>query len=298
MPKPRQPKTAAEKRRRVRRTHRLRQAVLALLAAVALVGGYLWYSHRGPMPPTAIFQGVTYQCEQLPVSAETGGKLHLVTVDLNTPGVEFFVTGISGSAATEGYDYHLSMATGAAREDDLAVLINGTYFSANTWWVPLPGDLARARETIIVPSQASRREAENYLLWLDDKLTPHVERAAPANAEALAKAKWGIGGLDLAVLDGQPQKLSSAKPGPRTLLGVDTQKKLLFMAVFEKASYDAAARILAQHGVKDAITLSGGYSSVMVIGDEAKNVRPGAVVGGWRPLATFVGVRARPLARR
>lgn len=296
MPKTsRQPQTAAEKRQRVRRAQRVRRFLVILVVIGLLVGLGYWYTWRPLMPPTPIFQGVTYSCEELPSTEDSSGRLHLVVVDFKVPGVEFYATGISGSAALQQYDYRLRMATGVAREDGLAVLVNGTYFSANSWFIPLPGDMARARDTIIVPNQASRVNADNYLFWLDAENTPRIETEAPPAPEVISKSKWGIGGMELAIRDGVAQPLTTAQPGARTLLGVNTENKLLYLAVFEHASYRAAAKLLAERGVKNAITLSGGFSSTMVIGDGAANIAPGAVVGGWRPLATFIGVKAPPL---
>jgi hypothetical protein len=41
--------------------------------------------------------------------------------------------------------------------------------------------------------------------------------------------------------------------------------------------------------------LDGGSSSAMAIGEGSQNLTRQALLGGWRPVATFFGVRARPL---
>jgi exopolysaccharide biosynthesis protein len=53
---------------------------------------------------------------------------------------------------------------------------------------------------------------------------------------------------------------------------------------------------LAKLGARDAMLLDGGGSSAMAIGEGALNVARGALFGGWRPVATFFGVRARRLS--
>ena len=53
---------------------------------------------------------------------------------------------------------------------------------------------------------------------------------------------------------------------------------------------------LASLGARSGMLLDGGGSSTMFIGEEARRGARGTVVGGWRPVATFFGVRARPLS--
>lgn len=297
MPKPRRPQTAAEKRKRVQRTKRVRRVLLTVALLVACVGGYLWFTHRPVMPLTPIYQGVSYGCIEMPESEEASGRVHLVVVDMATPGVEFFFTPVSGTAAMEGYDYKLRMASGVAREDQLAVLINGTHFAANSWFIPLPGDMADIRETVVTHNQISRGEVMNYLFWIDATNTPRIDNKSPPPKSSLDQAVWGIGSRDLMISDGKLPPLSASSPTTRTLLGVNTQTKRLYLAVFENTSYRAASTFLLNQGARDAVALSGGYSSVMVLGDDTRNTRPGAVLGGWRPLATFVGIKAAPLPK-
>ena len=50
---------------------------------------------------------------------------------------------------------------------------------------------------------------------------------------------------------------------------------------------------LADLGAKDGMLLDGGGSSSMAIGKGATGVSAGVLYGGWRPVATFFGIRAR-----
>ena len=52
---------------------------------------------------------------------------------------------------------------------------------------------------------------------------------------------------------------------------------------------------LADLGAKEGMLLDGGGSSSMAIGKHAKGVSAGIVYGGWRPVATHLGVKAQPL---
>jgi len=55
------------------------------------------------------------------------------------------------------------------------------------------------------------------------------------------------------------------------------------------------ARALADQGAQDGLLVDGGHSTAMVLGAEAAKVKPGELIGGSRPVATFFGVRALPI---
>jgi hypothetical protein len=63
--------------------------------------------------------------------------------------------------------------------------------------------------------------------------------------------------------------------------------KLLFLAVFEKASQRRAVEKLAQLGAKEGMLPDGGDSTSMALGEQARGVPPG-VQTEWRPVATLV----------
>src|SRR5262249_47929314 len=52
---------------------------------------------------------------------------------------------------------------------------------------------------------------------------------------------------------------------------------------------------VAVNGTKDGKLLDGGGSSSMAIGKDAAGVSAGVLYGGWRPVATHFGERARPI---
>ena len=158
-----------------------------------------------------------------------------------------------------------------------------------------PGDLANGVETVVANHVVSHVWEHTYLLWFDDALTPHLQRSKPPAAEALAQAKWGIGGQGVGLWDGQVWPGSDRRPDSRTAVAVDQQRKLLFLAVGQNISPHLLLEKLADLGAKDGMLLDGGSSSAMAIGEGAAGVRSGVQLGGWRPVATFFGVRADPL---
>jgi Phosphodiester glycosidase len=90
-------------------------------------------------------------------------------------------------------------------------------------------------------------------------------------------------------IDGTTYRWAEAKPIAAR------QRKLLFLAVGEYISPRLALQKLAELGAKDGMLLDGGDSSSMVLGKDAAGVPAGVLYGGWRPVATYFGVRAKPL---
>jgi hypothetical protein len=275
--------------------HRRARIALAL-ALMAFTGADSAYWERCAPGPREIFSGVTYGCERLQRTEEGDGVLHWMRVDLAAPGIELYVTPLDPRAVTEGWQYRLRWIDEVVREEYLAVAINGTLFTSKHSWLPrLPGDLAKGVETVVSDHVASHFWEHTYLLWFDDDLNPHLRPSKPPKPEELRQAKWGIGGQAVWLHDGQVWSSSGRQPDARTAIGIDPQRKLLFLAVAQWASPHLMLERLAKLGARDAMLLDGGGSSAMAIGDDARGVARGALFGGLRPVATFFGVRARPL---
>jgi hypothetical protein len=244
------------------------------------------------MPPVEIFRGVTYECTRLPESAEGGGLAHIVRVDLAAPGIELYLTPIDPVAAEHGHQYRLAHADPVARQENLAVVVNGTLFKSDSFVLPVAGDWASAGETVVAQNETNHVDPNSYLLWFDAELVPRVEATKPPPQSALERARFAIGGQAVLLRDGRPRLGHAQRPDRRTLLGIDRDKKLLWLAVFERATFQLAATTLASRGAADAIPLDGGGSSTLFLGASRALPRSGCVVGGQRPIATFVGIRA------
>ena len=134
-----------------------------------------------------------------------------------------------------------------------------------------------------------------YFLWFDEQLTPHLRPSKPPTAAELRQAKWGIGGQGVGLWDGKVRPGNSRTPDSRTAVAVDRQRKLLFLAVGQNISPRLMLEELADLGAKEGMLLDGGGSSSMAIGKGAAGVSAGVLYGGWRPVATFFGVRAQPI---
>jgi hypothetical protein len=238
---------------------------------------------------------VTYQAARIVSSDEGGGLLHVVSVDLATPGLELYVTPLDPDAVAQGWQYRLRRITDVLKKEHLAVAINGTLFSSHSpWWFRMSGDLARGVGRIVADHVVSHFPKHDYLLWFDDQLTPHLPPTEPPRPMDLAKAKWGIGGQAIWLQNGTVWPGTDRKPDSRTAVAIDQARKLLFLAVAENMSPRLLLQQLADLGAKEGMLLDGGSSSAMAVGRQATGISPGVVYGGWRPVATYFGVRVRP----
>ncbi len=276
--------------------HRCARFGLAV-ALLAFTGADSAYWERCAPQPREIFSGVTYGCERLERTEQGHGILHWVRVELAAPGIELYVTPLDPSAVAHGFQYRLRWIDDVVRDARLAVAINGTLFTSKPTWRPrLPGDLANGVETVVSDHVTSHFWEHTYLLWFDDDLNPHLRPSKPPKPAELRQAKWGIGGQAVWLHDGKIWSGSDRQPDSRTAIGIDAERRLLFLAVAEWASPHLMLERLAKLGARDAMLLDGGGSSAMAIGEGALNVARGPLFGGWRPVATFFGVRARRLS--
>jgi hypothetical protein len=273
-------------------------AELALpLVLMTFTGADTAYWERCASQPREIFSGVTYGCERLGRTEQGHGMLHWVRVELRAPGIELYVTPLDPSPIAQGSHYRLRWIEHVVRDERLAVAVNGTLFTSKYSWRPwLPGDLAHGVETVVSDHVVSHLWKHTYLLWFDDNLNPHLRPSKPADPAELRRAKWGIGGQAVWLHDGKVWSASDRQPDSRTAIGIDTERKLLFLAVAEWASPHLMLERLAKLGAREAMLLDGGSSSAIAVGESARDVATGRLFGGARPVATFFGVRARRLS--
>ena len=276
--------------------HRCARLGLAIIL-MALTGADSVSWERCPAQPREVFSGITYACERLERTEQGHGVLHWVRVDLEAPGIELYVTPLDSSAVAQGWQYRLRRIDDVVGNERLAVGINGTMFTSKShWWPRLPGDLANGVETVVSDHVASHLWEHTYLLWFDDDLNPHLRPSAPPQSAELRQAKWGIGGQAVWLHDGKIWPGSERKPDTRTAIGIDAERKLLYLAVAEWASPRLLLERLAKLGARDAMLLDGGGSSALGIGEGARGIARRPLFGGSRPVATFLGVRARRLS--
>jgi hypothetical protein len=75
----------------------------------------------------------------------------------------------------------------------------------------------------------------------------------------------------------------------RTAIGIDQPRKLLFLAIAERVSQPRMLHVLADLGARDGFLLDGGGSSAMGIGRGSTGIPATVLLGGGRPVATYIG---------
>jgi hypothetical protein len=270
--------------------------LFSLIAVVALVAfAYHEWTRPRPIPPVEIYRGVVYSCFE-GNSPECSGLVHVARVDLSAPGIQLYLTPLDPAAVAQGYQYRLDTAAHVVERENLAVVVNGAFFLSKSGLLQWSGDWARGVQTIIAGGQVSHIDPNSYLLWFESDLTPHLEFEKPPPASALSRARWAIGGGAIPLWKGQLRESAAGHTmDRRTAVGIDTDRKLLWLVAFESASSLAAARVLAEQGAQEGFLLDGGHSTAMVLGSKARNLQTRAPLPGRRPVATFFGVRAGPL---
>jgi hypothetical protein len=259
---------------------------IATPSAAAWIGTFI--SPHRETPRTEIYRGVYYSTYR-----ESFGAVHLVEVDLTRPGIDLHLTPLESDAVAAGYQYRLDYVRNAARAEGLAVAINGPFFSADSYVVPMVGDFARGVESIVADHRISHLNPLDYMLWFDDQLTPHVDTSRPTLPATLRKAKWAVGGRALAIRGAKPRGESARDK--LACLGVDTDGKRLWLGVFESATDREANEVMMRAGAQYVMGLDGGDSTSLYLGGRAHGVAGGLRFGGQRPVATIVGIRADPI---
>ena len=79
-------------------------------------------------------------------------------------------------------------------------------------------------------------------------------------------------------------------------LGVTNKVQAIHSAIAERISQPRMLQFLADLGARDGFLLDGGGSSAMGIGKGSTGIPASVLLGGGRPVATYIGVRALPCA--
>lgn len=269
------------------------------------IGGYFWFYHRPaprPIERQPLFQGVWYSRE---VRDDPPLVVHIVEVDLNAPGGEFFVT---PPLPQEGHET-TAMTTGEFLERyDLQIAVNAGPFNPSyvhsPWsYYPKSGDpvdlydLVIAQGETVSPGDGPR----------DYRATFAVDEEGTASIGYDEGAWQAVTGwsLDPEVDFSEPDSVRS----PRTALalGYDRNRLILLVADGYRPGTSIGAtraevmEILMRYGGDAFVNLDGGDSSTLVAAGHNGRARLlnmpvfSGVPGRQAPVGSHLGIRARPL---
>lgn len=277
-----------------------------------MAGGILlWYFNRPlpePVAEHAIFEGITYRREirRQPRLA----IVHIVTVDLDVPGLGFLVTPPDD---LDGYIYTARTTSQFLSEYGLQLAINGDYYDPWRDYGPLDyyphvGDgvnirgLTLSRGALVSEGYApdfgtlfiSAANAVSIFDQPDD--VQHAISGIPLLRDGDYVASWSDAGY-----------LSHVHP--RTAVGVDASGERLLLVVVDGrqpnysdgANLQELADILLANGAYGALNLDGGGSSTLVIeGADDQPAQLGSAIhtripARERPIANHLGIYAQPL---
>jgi hypothetical protein len=284
--------------------------VIAAAVAVLVGGFFFWRDHR-PQPENTrveLFSGITYirDVRQQPRPL----VIHVVQIDLTTPGLSFLVT---PSDPVDGHEVRAQTVSEFLVKYDLQLAINGDFFWP--WWYHTifdyyphdndPTDVngfAASRGTIYSEEQS---DDPRPTLYLSQDNRAGIDQPIEAVYNALS-------GLPLIVENGHIS--DQIKPdeyyagvNPRTAVGLDRARKtlLLFIVDGRQPNYSEGvtlpelAQIAIDYGVDEALNLDGGGSSTLVIEDQLGKPQilnspiHASLPGVERPVGNHLGVWVR-----
>ncbi|MCP4399174.1 MAG: phosphodiester glycosidase family protein [bacterium] len=298
------------------RSQRRRRMLLTvsfwLTAGLFLSGsGYsYWYYHR-PLPAPVVeqlFGGITYIRE-----VHTRPRpmvVHIVKVDLKTPGLKFLVT---PSPPPGGRPLPARTTSQFVEEFDAQLAINASFFEP--FWVKWPryyphvGDPASPFGLTMSQGQrdAAPQTAYNTLYISQDNQM--------SIGESLEKPYNAVSGYSIFLKGGQVQEFPLTRyiptqPSPRTAVALDKSREhfLIFVVDGRQPNYSEGiplpelAEIAIKHGADIALNLDGGGSSTLVKeGADGEAVVLNSPIhlrvppGRERPVANHLGIFAPEL---
>jgi hypothetical protein len=288
---------------------RILVAVLIVLAIPLLIvsGFFFWRDHR-PQPENTqveLFNGITYirDVRQQPRPL----VIHVVQIDLDTPGLGFLVT---PGDPVDGHEVRAQTTSHFLTTHDLQLAINGDFFWP--WWYrnifnyyPHDNDPTDVNGFAVSKGKVYSEEKVD-----DPRPTLFLSQDNRAGIDQPIGAVYNaISGLPLIVEGGRISR--QIKPEeyyaglhPRSAVGLDREKRTLLLFVIdgrqpnysEGVTMPELAQIAIEYGADEAFNLDGGGSATLAIEDAQG--RPqilnspihASIPGMERPVGNHLGV--------
>ncbi len=257
---------------------------------------------RPPQTPIqqTLFPGIRY--ERQVYSVPRPYVLHLITIDLTTPGIRAFVT--PGRTIEQKGETIARTTSRFLQEFELKLAINANYFypfrEKAPWdFYPHAGD----RVNVLGQSMSNGNSyASPQADWPVLCISPSNRAHIATTGECLPHTAQAVAGRDLLIIKGVPvtaqREAGADKPYPRTAVAVNKTGETLWLAIVdgkqplysEGATLAELTIILQQLGVETALNLDGGGSTTLVAQIGSKTMLLNA------PSHTKIPMRERPIA--
>ncbi len=283
---------------------------IALLLLATPSGFYLWRASQRPRRTAlqqAIAPGITYerwfQRQPRPM------LMHLVSVDLRQPGLEFQVT--PGEPGPDGYEVAAQTGREFLQASGADVAINGSFFQPfytrhPLHFYPRSGDRVDAiGQAIAAGEQYSEPQAgwPVFCVAADGAVAIALATCPPESEQAIA-------GSPILVWEGEVIEAAATldeSPRPRSALGIDASGDRLWLLVADGrqpfysggATLGEVAELLRDRGAATVLGFDGGGSSTLVRATPAGPRLLNAPIhtripNRERPVANHLGIRSRP----
>ncbi len=294
---------AGRTRFRFGRAARVALAALAIVAAV-LGGAYAWFRLRPPPSPVTrdVFEGVHY--ERRILQGQRPSVVHVVTIDVGTPGIGFFVT-----PGDPNQELPLKARTTSQflREFKLQIAINGDFFTP--WYSKGPLDYyPHAGDPVAVDGYAA---SDGVAYSKNDKSAMTLSIGAdqrPSFTLPRHLARHAISG-EVIIHEGDFSAVIQHGKGvePRTAVAMNRDETKLYLLVIDGRQHRYSQGlymhemmgVLRRLDAYNAMNLDGGGSSVLVMeGEDGSSTIVSSPIhsripGRERPVANHLGVFAK-----
>ena len=268
------------------------------LALVLVVAGPVFMLRPSVTPRTEIFNGVFLTVEDVPGGQGGSGRVMIVEVKWDTPGVRIANRPFSYALKPDDPNapqYRLALADWSLFRDGASILVNTTEYAPDSKFRSFPGMPVRSVETVVAEGQVSHVDANSYLMYWDKDGHARLLFTKPPDAASLADAKVGFGVEGVPIYDGQARYNAFSNKTDlisRTFIGFNENTRTLYLLAFERASaYEMVQRAL-EAGVRFGAQVDSGSSTTLLVGAGAKGMLPHTGVRNWRPLGAYLEVYA------
>jgi hypothetical protein len=284
------------------RWRRIFFGLFSLLVLIGLAGLFLHMAYRPVLQSrTEIYSGVFLTVDELPKSSDGSGKVMIVEVHWDTPGIRIANRPFNYQFSPENPispHYDLEFADLALRKTYASVLMNTCIFQPDAIMKSLPGRPVRALDTVVVDGRVSHVHEHSYLLYWDELMNAHILQHKPPDEESLANAVLGLGLQGIQVNEGMAsyRALDSKEDTySRTFIGVDPIKRILYLMAYENVSGYLMIDLAVREGVIFGGQLDSGSSTNLLIGKGAKGIKAHTGIRNLRPLGPYLTIHAEPL---